>query len=275
MGYFVPASADDRLAGPYASYDAALTALRSDVTASDGDLYQLDSGRLFVALTSSGPGILIPSDLYPRVSGYVSNASGNAHFVFTDTEAEIVARGWTVAENNAGVVSGGGGSPFRTDGGTNIGGPFDSASISFIPTAAQTSVLLLVKAQPISGTLNGQSWFVRTLTGADDFRISATNGALGSFSVMQGGTTNLTAAVGAIQNGTDADWYIMYCDTTTQTNMVYCRRIDDPVEEALMVEVTDLPATTSSYAAYLGCFQGSIGGHTVHDFFEAHVLVTT
>jgi len=261
--------------GPYTDYQTALDALRADTGASDGDLYQLDSERLFVALTSSGPGILIPSDLYPRVSGYVSNASGDAHFVVTDTEAEIVARGWTISENNAGVVSGGGGSPFRTDAGTNIGGSFDSAAISFIPTAAQTSVLLLVKAQPISGTLNGQSFFVRTLTGADNFHISATNGALGSFSVLQSGTTNLGSAVGAVQSGTDADWYIMYCDTTTQTNMTYFRRIDDPVEEALMVEVTDLPSTTANFAAYFGCQQGSIGSQTVHDYFEAHALVTT
>ena len=261
--------------GPYADYQTALDALRADTGASDGDLYQLDSGRLFVALTSSGPGILIPSDLYPRVSGYASNASGDAHFVVTDTEAEILARGWTITEQNAGVVSGGGGSAFRTDAGTNIGGPFDNASIHFTPTSAQTSVLLLVKAQPILGTFNGQSFFVRTLTGADDFRISCTNGALGSFSVIQSGTTNLSAAVGAIQNSAAADWYIMYCDTTTQTNMVYFRRIDDPVEEALMVEVTDLPSSTSNFAAYLGCQQGSIGAHTVHDYFEAHALVTT
>lgn len=37
----------------------------------------------------------------------------------------------------------------------------------------------------------------------------------------------------------------MYLDITTSTNMVYFRRLDDPVEEALMVEVADLPSTTS------------------------------
>ena len=261
--------------GPYADYDTALAALRADAAASDGDLYQLDDERVFAALTSSGPGILIPADLYGRVSGYASNASGDAHFVVTDTEAEVLARGWTFTEQNAGTVTGGDGSPFRTDAGTNIGGSFDSATIRFVPTAAQTSVLLLVKAQPISGTFNGQSFFVRTLTGADSFRISCTDGSSGAFSVIQSGTTNLSAAVGAIQNSSNADWYMMFADTTSSTNLVSFQRIDDSAEESLTVEVSDLPSTTSNFVAYLGCQQGSIGSHTVHDYFEAHALVVT
>ncbi len=266
---------DSGVKGPYADYDAALTALRADATASDGDVYQLDNERLFVALTSSGPGILIPSDLYPRVSGYASNASGDAHFIVTDTEAEVLARGWTFTEQNAGTVTGGDGSPFRTDAGTNIGGPFDNATMRFAPTAAATRLLMLVKAQPISGTLNGQSFFVRTLNGSEYFQISASNGSVGAFSVIQSGTTNLSAAVGAIQDSSDADWYMMFADTTSSTNLVSFQRIDDPAEESLTVEVSDLPSTTANVAAYLGCQQGSIGSQTVHDYFEAHALVTT
>jgi len=268
-------SPEEGVKGPYADYDTALAALRADAGASDGDLYQLDDERVFVALTSSGPGILIPADLYGRVSGYASNASGDAHFVITDTEAEVLARGWTFTEQNAGTVTGGDGSPFRTDAGTNIGGSFDNATIRFVPTAAQARVLMLVKAQPISGTLNGQSFFVRTLNGSEYFQISASNGSVGAFSVIQSGTTNLSAAVGAIQDSSDADWYMMFADTTSSTNLVSFQRIDDPAEESLTVEVSDLPSTTANVAAYLGCQQGSVGGHTVHDYFEAHVLVTT
>tara|TARA_S200002703_G_scaffold129826_1_gene117004 strand:+ start:457 stop:1290 length:834 start_codon:yes stop_codon:yes gene_type:complete len=276
MGFFSWGIAPtEGVKGPYTDYQTALDALRADTGASDGDLYQLDDDRVFAALTSSGPGILIPADLYGRVSGYASNASGDAHFVVTDTEAEVLARGWTFTEQNAGTVTGGNGSPFRTDAGTNIGGPFDNASIRFVPTAAQTSVLLLVKAQPISGTLNGQSFFVRTLTGADAFHISCTNGSLGAFSVIQSGTTNLGAAVGAIQDSTNADWYMMFADTTSSANLVSFQRIDDPAEESLTVEVSDLPSTTANYIAYLGCQQGSIGSQTVHDYFEAHALVMT
>ena len=84
MGYFVPASADDRLAGPYADYSTALAALRADSSASDGDVYVLNDGRAFKALTGD-IGWLLPSRAYNRTSGLVVNATGNAEFTLVRT----------------------------------------------------------------------------------------------------------------------------------------------------------------------------------------------
>lgn len=265
---------EEGVKGPYTDYDAALTALRADASASDGDAYQLDSGQLFAAYTSEGPGILIPSDLYPRVSGYVSNASGDSYLTTADTKADLTGRGWTITENNEGTVTGGDGSAFRCDAGTNIGGSSDTAALEFTPSSSQTSAIVLVKMQPISGTLNGQSSACRVQTGSDIFRVCCTDGSNGSFSVVQSGTTNLGAAIGDITE-TTTTWFLMYCDTTTSTNVVYFRRLESAPEESFAVETSDLPSTTADRTPYLGCFQGSIGSHTVIDIYEAHTLVTT
>jgi hypothetical protein len=265
---------EEGVKGPYTDYDAALTALRADATASDGDLYQLDNDMIFVAYTSEGPGILIPSDLYDRVSGYASNASGDSYLTTSDTKADLTGRGWTITENNEGAVTGGDGSAFRLDAGTNIGGSSDTAALGFTPTSNQTSVICLVKMQPISGTLNGQSIACGIYTGADLFRVCCTDGSNGSFSVVQSGTTNLSAAIGDITE-TSATWFIAYCDTTTSTNVVYFRRLESSPEESLSAETSDLPSTASDYAPYFRSFQGSVGSHTVIDIYESHAMVTT
>ncbi len=260
--------------GPYADYTTALTALRADAGASDGDLYQLNNDMVFNALVSEGPGILIPSDLYDRVTGYVSNASGASHLTTSDTKADLTGRGWTITESNQGTVTGGGGSPFRLDAGTNVGGDLDDASLEFTPSSSQTSVIVLVRMQPISGTSSGQSQACRVNTGADAFRVSCSDGSNGAFSVVQSGSTNLAAAIGDITE-TSATWFLMYCDTTTSTNVVYFRRLESKPEESLAAETSDLPSTTSSRAPTLKAFQGSTGTHTVIDIYESHALVTT
>jgi len=275
MGFFSwGITPSEGVKGPYADYDTALTALRADAGASDGDLYQLANDMTFNAFTSEGPGILIPSDLYDRVSGYVSNVTGASYLTTSDSKTDLTTRGWAVTESNEGTVTGGEGSAFRCDAGTNIGGSSDSAILSFTPSSSQTSVLLLVKLQPISGTLNGQSYAPGIYTGADQFRVVCTDGSNGSFNVLQSGTTNLSAAIGDITE-TAATWFVMYCDTTASTNVVYFRRIASAPEECLSAETSDLPANSNDLVPYLGCFQGSVGSHTVIDFYEAHTLVTT
>ena len=271
---FGEAAAGDTIKGPYSDYDAALTALRADAAAADGDVYQLNNDLVFIAYVSEGPGILIPSDLYDRVSGYVSNASGDSYFTTADSKAVLISRGWTITENNEGTVTGGSGSAFRLDAGANIGGSSDGAALGFTPSSNQTSVICLVKMQPISGTLNGQSIACGIYTGADLFRVCCTDGSNGSFSVVQSGTSNLSAAIGKITE-TNATWFIAYCDTTTTTNVVYFRRLESKPEETLAAEVSDLPSTTNSLMPYMRCFQGSIGSQTVIDVYEVHALVTT
>ncbi len=260
--------------GPYADYDTALTALRADATASDGDAYQLDSGQLFAAYTSEGPGILIPSDLYPRVSGYVSNASGDSYLTTADTKADLTSRGWTITENNEGTVTGGDGSAFRLDAGTNIGGSSDTAALGFTPTSNQTSAICLIKGQPILGTAIGQASFCSMRDGSNRFDIAPNDGATGSFNVFSSGTSALAAAIGDIDE-TSATWFLSFFDTTASTNVHYFRRIESAPEESLAVEDSDIPSTTNSFMPYVRCFPGSIGSQTVVDFYEIHALVMT
>lgn len=260
--------------GPYTDYDTALTALRADASASDGDVYQLDNGQLFAAYTSEGPGILIPSDLYPRISAYVSNASGEGYLTTADSKADITARGWVITESNAGTVTGGDGSAFRLDGGTNIGGPSDLAAIGFTPTASQSSAICLIKGQPILGSAIGQAYFCSMRDGANRFDISQNDGSTGHFNVFNTGTSPLAAAIGSITE-TSATWFVSTFDTTASTNVHTFRRIESAPEESLAVEDADLPTTTSSLMPYMRCFQGSIGSQTVLDIFEVHALVMT
>ena len=260
--------------GPYTDYDAALTALRADATASDGDAYQLDSGQLFAAYTSEGPGILIPSDLYPRVSGYVSNASGDSYLTTADTKADLTTRGWVITEDNEGTVTGGDGSAFRLDAGTNIGGSSDTAALGFTPTSNQTSMISLIKGQPILGTAIGQAYMCSLRDGSNRFDIAPNDGATGSFNVFGTGTSALAAAIGSIDE-TAATWFVMLFDTTASTNVLYFRRIESAPEEALAVEDSALQTTANSWAPYMRCFQGSIGSQTVIDIYEAHTLVMT
>ena len=267
---------EEGVKGPYTDYDAALTALRADASASDGDAYQLDSGQLFAAYVSEGPGILIPSDLYPRVTGYVDNASGDSYLTTADTKADLTGRGWTITESNEGTVTGGDGSAFRLDAGTNVGGSDDAAALEFIPSSSQSSAICLVKMQPISGGLTGQSIASAIYTGARRLRVSCSDGSNGAFNVVDsgGGNTNLAAAIGAITE-TSATWFLTYVDATATGNVTYFRRLESAPEESLSVEVADLPTTGSNRVPWLRCFQGSTGSQTVIDVYESHALVTT
>ena len=268
-------SPEEGVKGPYTDYDTALAALRADAGASDGDAYQLDSGQLFAAYTSEGPGILIPSDLYARVSGYVSNASGTSHLTTSDSKADLTGRGWVITESNEGTVTGGAGSPFRLDAGANIGGSDDSAALEFIPASSQSSAICLVKMQPISGGLTGQSIASAIYTGARRLRVSCSDGSNGVFNVVDsgGGNTNLSAAIGTIIE-TSATWFVTYVDATSTGNVTYFRRIESAPEEALAAEVVNLPTTASNRVPWLRCFQGSTGSRTVIDVYESHALVT-
>ncbi len=268
-------SPEEGVKGPYADYDTALAALRADITASDGDLYQLANDMTFNAFTSEGPGILIPSDLYDRVSGYVDNASGDAYFVSADTEAEIIARGWAVAEANGGTVTGGNGSAFRCDSGAASGGaPFSNAQITFTPTSAVTSCLVVAKLQAVSGSARPDQTYALAHFNPRSTRIVSTSGANGVFQVYGGSNTILAGQIGKVTD-TSAAWFVLYSDTSTTTNVVYFRRLEDKPEETVAVEVTDLSTTTFNSVPYLRASGSTGGSQCVLDYYECHALETT
>ena len=270
------AVADSGVKGPYTDYDAAITALRSDVTASDGDLYQLDNDMTFNAFVSEGPGILIPSDLYDRVSAYVDNASGDAYFISADTEAEIVARGWAVAEANGGSVTGGNGSAFRCDSGAASGSaPYSNAQITFTPTTPVTRCLVILKLQAVSGgTRPDQTYAFAHYDNVSSFRVVSTSGANGVFQLYRSSNVILPEQIGKITD-TSATWFAAYCDRSATTNVVYFRRLEDKPEEAIAAEVGDLAAVVFNSVPYLRVNGSSGGSQCVIDYYECHALETT
>ena len=270
------AVADSGVKGPYADYDTALTALRSDVTASDGDLYQLDNDMVFNAYVSEGPGILIPSDLYDRVSAYVDNASGDAYFVAADTEAEIVARGWVVAEANGGSVTGGNGSAFRCDSGAaSSGAPFSNAQITFTPSASVASCLVIAKLQAVAGgARSDQTYAMSHFSGGSWIRVVSTSGSNGVFQIYGGSNVILAEQIGKITD-TSATWFVMYSDTSATTNVVYFRRLEDKPEESIAAEVGDLGSLAFSSVPYLRTSGTTGGSQCTIDYYECHALETT
>jgi len=156
MGYFVPAAGDDRLAGPYASYDAALTALRADSGASDGDVYQLTSGDTYVAQSIGSSFGLIPAKWADQISGDMSNASGSALRIAGESKATTLARGW-VEFNNVGTITESG-DALRLDSSDTSSG---YAQLQFTPTSTlstSTGFLVAVTLQMIDASnLQGNS----------------------------------------------------------------------------------------------------------------------
>ena len=161
MGYFVPATGDDRLKGPYADYDTALTALRADTSASDGDVYQLDNGLIYLANTS-GPGILLPPDLHSQGWTHHSNATGDAYFTSSDALADVSGRGWDATDNETGAtVTKTAGSALVMTGGTSN----NFARLKFTPTTnTQDTILLVIKATSTTTTFKATNGYLQSGT---------------------------------------------------------------------------------------------------------------
>ena len=134
MGYFVPASADDRLAGPYADYSTALAALRADSSASDGDVYVLNSGDVYVAQSIGSSFGLIPSAWADQIQEDMSNATGSALRIAGETLLTTLGRGWTEF-NNVGTITESG-DALRFDSSTTNNG---YAQLHFSPTSGLSS----------------------------------------------------------------------------------------------------------------------------------------
>ena len=256
--------------GPYADYDTALAALRADAGASDGDAYQLDSGQLFAAYTSEGPGILIPSDLYPQVDAYVSNATGIAHQTSDDTQADLVARGWTIATSGNGTVTGGDGSPFRLD---TVSGSSTNAEVRFDSSSNTPRFLMLTKIQSISGT-NLAGTRHRVFSGTRYLQMSSTDGALGQFDTYDfGSNARVSGTIGEFTD-TTAQWYLMLYHEDSTDNVAYWARIDGPPEERVSVQISALPTNASLFFSH-AANRGSVGTQCSFDLYETHALVLT
>lgn len=275
MGYFVPAAGDDRLAGPYADYDTALAALRADAGASDGDLYQLDSGQAFAVYASEGPGILVPPQFLPQISDYASNASGSAWLstAVDDDLADVTARGW--------VAAGAAGGPAPTwdpalgivvDSSTGGTDGLSRALFSFTPTTGVKKWLAIARISALSSVQLGfiQVRFA-TSTGASSPRPfliweSANAGiSWGSGTASRRGHGVLDMTTG---------WLIATVDTTNDDFATTAQPLGSgSASDLITMKVGDAPDSASS-SWLLEAYESSSGASEIA-FSELHLLRLT
>jgi hypothetical protein len=143
-------SPEEGVKGPYADYDTALAALRADAGASDGDLYELDSGDVYVAQSIGSAFGLIPARWVDQISGDMSNASGSALRITGESKATTLARGW-VEFNNVGTITESG-DALRLDSSDT---PSGYAQLQFTPTSTlstSTGFLVAVTLQMVDAS---------------------------------------------------------------------------------------------------------------------------
>lgn len=246
------------------SYDAALSAMRS-AGASDGDYYLTSSGLSLQAYTSVGPGILIPSNLYPSVGGYLGTSydvvydtgyvssftdtasgvtatkAGESWFTKSDTDAQIIARGWQPNLTGSGTLN-------RTGGGSTgilefVSGTASSSRsylyINLVDPSPMNGMMAIFKAQAVStgvNPLNNQGYMPYFAIAAtvstpnmpymivSPFTYSGSppnTQNIGGWNVYASSTTVNTQQKGYVnsdQVSPRAEWYVAYLNTSNTSN---------------------------------------------------------
>ena len=162
-----------------ATYAAALSHARA--SASAGDTYRITGSGLLYRYTDAGHGYLVPPDVYDRLDGLLSNASGDCYYDTddaNDTLAAITSRGFAATVNGTSSVTqpGGAGTPLviaADSGGSNY------VYWDFVPSAAKTACIILMRVE--NTTAPGAASFVAqsipTSGSTDDGVVSLSDGA--------------------------------------------------------------------------------------------------
>ena len=248
-------SPEEGVKGPYATFDAAMTALRAG--ASDGDIYQLSTGELFIArLTShASGGVLIPSqidDLF-TIGSVASNASGDAYWTADDDWTTAEGRGFDdSATSGNGVVGDASGGGVRLTSGGVSGG----ARIRFTPTSATNSMLLMYKVAAVTGDVpRATGWSI--FQGTYVLRFNASNGSAGApIIVDSGGTSELGGVAGALTSSVVGDYVWQVLDSSAARALSHVLTSDQAGGQ--VVERDDLSQdATKDYIQIVATFQDS------------------
>jgi hypothetical protein len=207
--------AEEGVKGPYANFGAAMTALRADASPSDGDIYQLTAGDLFVArLTShASGGILIPAELDANftIGSVASNASGDAYWTSSDDWTPADGRGFDdSATSGGGVVGDASGGGVRLTSGAVSGG----ARIRFTPTSTTNSMLLMYRVAAVTGDVpRATGWSI--FQGTYVLRVVASAGSAGAPRIVDsGGTTELGGVAGSLTSSVVGDYVWQVLDSS-------------------------------------------------------------
>ena len=271
MGYFVPASADDRLAGPYADYDAALTALRADSGASDGDAYQLNSGDVYVAQSIGSFFGLIPAKWAGQISGAVSNASGSALRIAGEAKATTLGRGWV--ENNSNGTITESGDALRFDSSATASG---RAQLQFTPTtgpAASTGVLVALVIQMVDVSTTDSSAYIEIRDGAKKRRVALDNLGVAGDVAWHSSSSSNPIGENDTSIGTDKSVLFIYYPASGELGSV--QAVGDP-SALSAVDYADFGTTTNT-PLLLQAFNNGGGAtkQTTFDLFDIAIWETT
>lgn len=221
-----------------ASLDAALTAARA--SASSGDLYEDTSTGIVYAYLDEGGGMLIPTFASNVISEYISNAigDGKAYVQTSDTEADFVARGFTVQEAGAGgdVSKLADADCVITTGGTVAG---SSASIRFAPTTmpSRLAIMARISSYTDDGT-NTVRFVVRD--GTKDFRIGFE--ASNTLTLQSNGTE---VGGGRVTTDGNAFWVLCMIDLSSANGVQYLVNLSDPTRQMRASVQSDLSANAT------------------------------
>jgi len=279
----------------YSDYDTALAALRGG-SASDGDLYLLDSGLLFKAYVSEGPGILIPADLYDSMhsDGHITGATNSgtgiadptakAYFTGSDPQATMESRGWEYGQTNSSSLKQG------TDPTYGDYWHFDSsasgtsnASWSFYPTNPIDGcfAILRLKVTTNSSVYSGQCACplirVGGATAMPEVWVSPfKRGIADGFCFSDGTSTGEEAQASILKQDSPAPtWIVVHLDTNSTPSSdyySYVRKIEPMgvVENGHMAtEISNLNTNTAQLV-HLRAFKGGVGSQAQFYVYEAH-----
>lgn len=187
--------------GPYANVAAALTALRAEASPSDGDIYQLTAGDLYVAhATSSALPFLVPADIAARftLGALLSTASGDGIIAPADDLTAVTNRGWSTSG-----ITGNGTVTKAVDGAAifTATGSGDLADLRFDFDETPTSILVYAKISAATGTVDTNSGLYAG-NNSKYQRLSWTSGAAGTWDYLLG-VNPITAQLGSLTSTTD------------------------------------------------------------------------
>jgi len=102
MGFFYKAGGGD---GVEVVEGASYSALASSAKSQAHGVLMRDTSTDFYYKNykTGGPGIPVPVEYFDSVTGYLSNASGNAYIAPADSYSDLTSRGWANNDTNAGT----------------------------------------------------------------------------------------------------------------------------------------------------------------------------
>ena len=222
-----------------ASLDAALTAARA--SASSGDLYEDTSTGIVYAYLDEGGGMLIPTFASNVISEYISNAigDGKAYVQTSDTEADFVARGFTVQEGGAGgdVSKLADADCIITTGGTVVG---SNASIRFAPTTMPSRLAIMARISSYTEDGPNTVRFV-IRDGNKDFRVGFE--ASNILTLQSSGTE---VGGGRVTTDGNAFWIFCMIDLSSANGVQYLVNLSDPTRQMRASVQSDLSANAAT-----------------------------